>query len=127
MGTLDGKVALVTGAGRGIGAAIARKLADSGAKVVVSELDPDPAAETAAAITARGGNAVTLVGDVAAADFGERAPVPPARTTHPDCPPRRVSALWLPACVAQDDRLQAPKSHSRNPKTNTAPKILTFE
>ena len=73
MGTLDGKVALVTGAGRGIGAAIARKLADSGAKVVVSELDPDPAAATAAAITARGGNAATLVGDVAAADFGERA------------------------------------------------------
>ena len=73
MGTLDGKVALVTGAGRGIGAAIARKLADSGAKVVVSELDPDPAAETVAAITARGGKAVTLVGDVAAADFGERA------------------------------------------------------
>jgi 3-oxoacyl-[acyl-carrier protein] reductase len=73
MGTLDGKVALVTGAGRGIGAAIARKLADSGAKVVVSELDPDPAAETAAVITTRGGNAVTLVGDVAAADFGERA------------------------------------------------------
>ena len=65
MGTLDGKVALVTGAGRGIGAAIARKLADSGAKVVVSELDPDPAAETAAVITTRGGNAVTLVGDVA--------------------------------------------------------------
>ena len=73
MGTLEGKVALVTGAGRGIGAAIARKLADSGAKVVVSELDPDPAAETAAVITTRGGNAVTLVGDVAAADFGERA------------------------------------------------------
>jgi 3-oxoacyl-[acyl-carrier protein] reductase len=73
MGTLDGKVALVTGAGRGIGAAIARKLADSGANVVVSELDPDPAAETVAAITARGGSAVTLVGDVAAADFGERA------------------------------------------------------
>jgi len=73
VGALDGKIALVTGAGRGIGAAIARKLAGSGAKVVVSELDPDPAGETAATITARGGSAVTLVGDVAAADFGERA------------------------------------------------------
>jgi 3-oxoacyl-[acyl-carrier protein] reductase len=73
MGALAGKVALVTGSGRGIGAAIARKLAHSGARVVVSELDPDPAAETVAAITAQGGSAVALVGDVAAADFGERA------------------------------------------------------
>jgi 3-oxoacyl-[acyl-carrier protein] reductase len=73
MGTLDGKVALVTGSGRGIGAAIARKLAGSGASVVVSELDADPAAETVAAITAKGGRAVALLGDVAAPDFGERA------------------------------------------------------
>jgi 3-oxoacyl-[acyl-carrier protein] reductase len=73
MGTLDGKVALVTGSGRGIGAAIARKLAGSGASVVVSDLDADPAAETVAAITATGGRAVALIGDVAAPDFGERA------------------------------------------------------
>jgi 3-oxoacyl-[acyl-carrier protein] reductase len=73
MGVLDGKVALVTGSGRGIGAAIARKLAGSGARLVVSELDPGPAAETVAAIAAHGGSAVPLVGDVAAPDFGERA------------------------------------------------------
>jgi 3-oxoacyl-[acyl-carrier protein] reductase len=73
MAALDGRVALVTGSGRGIGAAIARKLAASGAKVVVSELDADPAAETVAAIAAQGGSAVPLVGDVAAPDFGDKA------------------------------------------------------
>jgi len=73
MGTLDGKVALVTGAGRGIGAATARKLAGSGAKIVLGELDPEPAEETAAAIVAAGGSAVPLIGDVAAPDFGEKA------------------------------------------------------
>jgi 3-oxoacyl-[acyl-carrier protein] reductase len=73
MGALDGKVALVTGSGRGIGAAIALKLADAGARVVVNDLDAAPAAETVAAIAARGGTAAPLVGDVAAPDFGERA------------------------------------------------------
>ena len=73
MGTLDGKVALVTGAGRGIGAAIARKLAGSGARIVLSELDTEPAKETAAAIVAAGGSVVPLIGDVAAPDFGEKA------------------------------------------------------
>jgi len=73
MGSLDGRVALVTGSGRGIGAAVARKLADGGARVVVSELDADAAAETVAAITAGGGNAVVLIGDIAAPDFGEKA------------------------------------------------------
>ena len=72
-GTLDGKVALVTGAGRGIGAAIARKLAGSGARIVLSELDPEPAEETAAAIAAAGGSVVPLIGDVVAPDFGEKA------------------------------------------------------
>lgn len=70
---LDGKVALVTGAGRGIGACIAKKLSMEGARVVANDLDAGPADETVAAIRAAGGTAVALPGDVAAADFGERA------------------------------------------------------
>ena len=41
MGQLDGKVALVTGAGDGIGAGIARVFAAEGARVVVAEINPD--------------------------------------------------------------------------------------
>lgn len=72
MGKLDGKVALVTGSGRGIGQAIALKLAGEGAKLVINDLDEAPAAETVAAVQALGVEAVALVGDVTAPDFGER-------------------------------------------------------
>ena len=72
MGTLEGKVAIVSGSGRGIGREIALKLASEGAKVVVNDLDAEPAKETVAAIEAAGGQAVACVGSVTDADFGER-------------------------------------------------------
>ena len=72
MGKLDGKVALVSGAGRGIGAEIARKLAADGAAVVVNDLDEGPAKETAAAIAAAGGRATECAGSVSEAGFAER-------------------------------------------------------
>lgn len=72
MSKLNGKVALVTGSGRGIGQAIALKLAREGAKVVVNDLDEGPAAETVAAIKALGSDALAVVGDVTAKDFGDR-------------------------------------------------------
>ena len=58
MGTLERKVAIVSGCGRGIGREIAIKLASEGAQVVVNDVDADPAAETIAAIEAAGGKAV---------------------------------------------------------------------
>jgi 3-oxoacyl-[acyl-carrier protein] reductase len=64
MGLIDGKVAILTGSGRGIGAATAKMFGAEGASVVVSDLDPAPAEETAAAIRAAGGKAVMVAGDV---------------------------------------------------------------
>jgi len=72
MGTLESKVAIVSGSGRGIGREIALKLAHEGAKVVVNDLDAEPAKEAVAAIEAAGGQAVACVGSVTDAGFGER-------------------------------------------------------
>ena len=72
MTKLVGKVALVTGAGRGIGQAIAVKLASEGAAVVLNDLDEGPAGETIAAIEALGGIAEVVLGDVTTEDFAER-------------------------------------------------------
>ena len=69
---LEGKVALITGSGRGIGRAIAMKLAADGACLVINDLDADPAQETVEAIKAMGGEAVACVGSVTAPDFSER-------------------------------------------------------
>ena len=69
---LDGKVALITGSGRGIGREIALKLASDGARLVINDLDADPAQETVEAIKAMGGEAVACVGSVTAPDFAER-------------------------------------------------------
>ena len=71
MSKLDGRTAIVTGSGRGIGRAIAVKLAAEGAQVVVNDLDDAPAADTVAAIERDGGAATAFVGDVTAPDFGE--------------------------------------------------------
>jgi 3-oxoacyl-[acyl-carrier protein] reductase len=72
MGKLTGKVAIISGSGRGIGRALALKLASEGASVVVNDLDEAPANEVVTAIESAGGKAIACVGDVTAENFGER-------------------------------------------------------
>jgi NAD(P)-dependent dehydrogenase (short-subunit alcohol dehydrogenase family) len=80
MGRLEGRVAIVTGAGRGIGASLARILAAQGAAVVVNDVgaavdgsatDERPADEVVSQIKADGGNAVTNFDSVADHDAAE--------------------------------------------------------
>jgi 3-oxoacyl-[acyl-carrier protein] reductase len=72
MKKLEGKVAIVSGSGRGIGRAIALKLASEGAKVVVNDLDAVPAEQTVADIRAAGGQALACAGSVTADGFADK-------------------------------------------------------
>jgi 3-oxoacyl-[acyl-carrier protein] reductase len=66
---LEGQVAIITGAGRGIGAATAQLFAREGARVVLSDLDAEPAQEIAASIQEAGGVALVVAGDVTDPNF----------------------------------------------------------
>lgn len=63
-----GLVAVVTGAGRGMGRAVALRLAGEGARVVVAEVSPEHARSVAAEVRSAGGDALPVVADVSSAD-----------------------------------------------------------
>jgi 3-oxoacyl-[acyl-carrier protein] reductase len=72
MSRLKGRVAVVTGGGRGIGLSLTRKLAAEGARVLVNDLDAVEAEAAARAIRDAGGTAVAFPGNVTAPDFPGR-------------------------------------------------------
>ena len=69
---IEGRTAIVTGAGRGIGQGVALRLAKEGANVVANDRDQEPLDETLAQIEAAGGKAVGLAASVTDPDVGER-------------------------------------------------------
>lgn len=69
----EGKIAMVTGAGSGIGAEIARRLGAEGARVVVADINEAAAGEVAAAIEKAGGTAASVHQDVGDADTVRRS------------------------------------------------------
>ncbi len=80
MGKLDGKVAAITGAGRGIGRALAKAMAAEGAAIVVNDLgvtlvgdrEPtSPATDVAAGIKSTGGQAVANLMDISTMEGGK--------------------------------------------------------
>lgn len=68
---LEGRVAIVTGSGRGLGKSYAQALADAGARVVVNDLDAEVAEQTVREITDAGGQAVALVGAVGGSETAD--------------------------------------------------------
>ncbi|TRW46109.1 SDR family NAD(P)-dependent oxidoreductase [Georgenia yuyongxinii] len=73
MSTFEGKVAIITGGGSGLGEAISKELAAKGAKVVVADINPTAAERVVAQIEAAGGTASAFAADTAKPADSERA------------------------------------------------------
>jgi len=72
MKLLEGKAAVITGSGRGIGRSVAKLFAQHGARVVINDLDEDVAQQVVTEIRSEGAQAVACQGNVTAEDFPEK-------------------------------------------------------
>src|SRR3990172_2497870 len=72
MQLLEGKAAVITGSGRGIGRSVAKLFAQHGARVVINDFDPEFAQQVASEISAEGQQAIVCPGSVTANDFPEK-------------------------------------------------------
>ncbi len=107
-GAFDGKVALVTGSGRGIGAEIARRLAALGAEAIVSDLDAGSTEATAAEIRESGGKARAVPMDVSSDESVAAAVAAVVR----DC--GRIALLVNNAGITRDNLLLRMKKEEWN-------------
>ena len=104
MAGLDGRVAIVTGAGRGIGRSVARLLAADGASVVVNDLgaavdgsgqDSGPAHDVVAEIGEAGGKAIASGADISDFTAAEKLSRPPSRSSADST----SWSTWPASCV----------------------------
>ena len=96
---LSDKVAIVTGSARGLGAATARRLAEEGAKVVITDINADQAQATAAALKADGLVAHCIVGDITRPPMCSVWLMRPSRhsaayTSWSTTPASRATSIW---------------------------------
>ncbi len=99
--SLNGKVAIVTGSGRGLGLAYAAELARQGASVVVNDVDAETAASAVASIEAEGGTAVAVVARSAPPRPPRPSSTPPSRTSDASTSSSRTPAFCATPCCGR--------------------------
>ena len=113
--SLDGKVAIVTGSGRGLGLAYAQELARQGASVVVNDVDAQTAADAVATIEAAGGQAVAVVAPVGPTETAKQLVAHSGRHLRSPRHPRHQRRRAARHRAVEDERRRLRHRHRRAP------------